>query len=84
MATPRGAGRNQIRAGINENSLREYRRVFTDGLETRLVVQLPGLKLRLAVPETIFNAEHQAIFEAFNLMRMHNVVKQPAIAQQNL
>jgi hypothetical protein len=35
MATPRGAGIDRIRAGmeqiINENGLREYHRLFTDG-----------------------------------------------------
>jgi hypothetical protein len=65
MATLRGTGIDRIRADmeqiINENGIREYKRVFTDDplLETRLDAELSRVN-----PTSIFNAELQAILEA--------------------
>jgi hypothetical protein len=85
MVTPRGAGIDRIRADmeqiINENSLREYQRVFTNRslignkVGCAIVTTQTNIKIRLAEPTTIFNAELQDILEARKLMRRNNVVK---------
>jgi hypothetical protein len=86
MQTPRGAGIERIRADmeqiINENGLREYHRFFTDGsliignkVGCAIVTAQTNIKIRLAEPTTIFNAELQAILEAVQWMQRNNVVK---------
>jgi hypothetical protein len=64
MASPKGAGIDRIRADmeqiINEKSLREYQRVFTDrslienNVECAVVTTQTKIKVKLAEPTTIF------------------------------
>jgi hypothetical protein len=85
MATLRGAEIEQIRADmeqiINENGLREYQIVFTDGsligkkVRYAIVTTQTNIKIGLAEPTTIFNAQLLAILEAVKLMRSNDVVK---------
>jgi hypothetical protein len=55
--------------------------VFTDGslignkVGCAIVTTQTNIKIRLAEPTKIFNAELQAILEAVKLMRRNNVVK---------
>jgi ribonuclease HI len=73
--------------------------VFTDGslignkVGCAIVTTQTNIKIRLAEPTTIFNAELQAILETVKLMRRNNVIKKiichrlsisNQIAQQNL
>jgi hypothetical protein len=84
MATSRGAGIDAIRADIeqiiNKTGLQEYQRVFTDGslignkVGCAIFTTQTNIKIRLAEPTTIFNAELQAILEAIKFMRRNNVV----------
>jgi hypothetical protein len=68
MATPRGAGIDRIRADmeqiINENGQREYHRdrsLIGDKVGCEIFTTQTNIKIRLAEPTTIFNAELQAI-----------------------
>jgi ribonuclease HI len=73
--------------------------VFTDGslignkVGCAIVTTQTNIKIRLAEPTTIFNAELQVILETVKLMRRNNVIKKiichrlsisNQIAQQNL
>jgi hypothetical protein len=87
MATSKRAEIYRIMAdmeqSINENGLREYQKVFTDGsiignkVGCAIVTTQTNIKIGLAEPTTIFNAElwAQAILEAVELMGRNNVVK---------
>jgi hypothetical protein len=67
MTTLKGAGIDQISADmeqiINKNGLRNYQRLFMDGslignkVECAIVSTQRNIKIRLAEPTTIFNAE---------------------------
>jgi ribonuclease HI len=65
---------------VYEN-IKESYTVFTDGslignkVGCAIVTTQTNIKIRLAEPTTIFNAELQAILEAVKLMRRNNVVK---------
>jgi hypothetical protein len=79
MALPKGSRSASIRAEletiIEEEGLREYARVYTDGsvMDERsgcvIVLGHRYVKIRLAGQMSIFNAEPQAIIEARKITR---------------